>query len=416
MKQTMHPATRLLIWLLLLGLPVACIDPEEVSIRSTLDILIVDGVITDLPEQMLIQLSQAKADQTLGRTSTFPVMKATVSVVVDSTEVVVCSEIRAGAYQLPTGFRGQVGHAYQLRFTLSDGTQYASTQQVMPPVAPVGKVTSRFNANSVFPIIDETYTGGHDLFVDFQDPANERNYYRWDWTLYEPQDWCRSCYEGIYAVNSVTIVSNSMFQSTQQPFENCFYPPVGSSAYSQVRYKSYDYPCRTRCWEIIRNRDDINIFSDQYSNGGLIIRRPVAHIPFYQNQPCVVHLRQRSLTSDAYEYFSLFQQQTQHTGGLADTPPSVPAGNVHTVKNGQEAVVGYFTASSVFIQPHYLDRNDTRGMPPGLFYALNARLPFAEPYPPFDLKFILDGPPRPPTAVCAPVEFRTPDRPAGWPN
>ncbi len=73
----------------------------------------------------------------------------------------------------------------------------------------------------------------------------------------------------------------------------------------------------------------------------------MATIPFYTHNPGLVEIRQTSLTADAYRYYSLFQQQTQNTGGLADTPPSALAGNVHNVANKREVVVGFFTASVI---------------------------------------------------------------------
>ncbi|WP_460983806.1 DUF4249 domain-containing protein [Spirosoma fluminis] len=406
----------LLVSVALLGGPLACVDSEDLTLRSKLDILIVEGTVTNLVEPMKIRLNRSRPDQTLGRSIIFPVTKAKVSVVVDSTETITCHETVDGTYQLPSDFKGQVGHAYQLQFTLSDGTRYVSTQQIMQPVPPVARVTSEFNTASVLPVIDENYTGGHDVYADILDPVDVRNYYRWDWTLYEQQEWCRSCAGGIYAVNAVELLSRSLYQSTDQPYEDCFYPPVGSQAQNQLRNAIFDYPCRTKCWEILQSHDDINIFNDQYSNGGLIVRRPVAHIPYYQNKPCIVHIRQGSLTKDAYQYFNLLAQQTQKTGGLADTPPAIPAGNIHNVANSNEAVVGYFTASAVFIKPHYIDRRDTQGVPPGLFYALYGRLPKAEMPPPLGPDFIRNGPPRPPTAVCAPAEQRTSFKPAGWPD
>ncbi|WP_408641448.1 DUF4249 family protein [Spirosoma telluris] len=155
---------------------------------------------------------------------------------------------------------------------------------------------------------------------------------------------------------------------------------------------TYDYNCRTQCWEIIYNHDLI-LFDDQYTNGGLLVNQKAAQIPFYDHNPGLVEIRQNSLTADAYRYFKLFQQQTQNTGGLADSPPSALAGNVHNVANDREAVVGYFTASAVSTLRYWLDRKDAYGLSLGgsdpagysnlpgaeLFYGLNLRQPQPEP-------------------------------------
>ncbi|WP_460967912.1 DUF4249 domain-containing protein [Spirosoma migulaei] len=404
-------------------------DQDNLLLRGTVDLIVVDGTITNLAEIQIIQLNRSQADRLTGRFGSFPITKATVVVIVDSAQVVACHETVDGSYQLPSDFKGQTGHSYQLRITLSDGTRYESTPQVMPLVPPIEKIYAQFNLKSLSPPLHDYYTAGHDVFIDTQDPADQHNYYRWDWTLYEPQYWCRTCVKGFYSVyNPIEVYPpGNVYKSGPDLYEDCFYPPVKIGV-PDFTYK-FDYPCRTQCWEIFHSYL-ITVFDDRYTNGGLINRHKVAQIPFYQHGPCLVNMRQSSLTQDAYRYFKLFQDQTQNTGGLADTPPTALIGNVHNIANPKEAVVGYFTASSVSSRPLYIDRKDYEGVPLGydpvggylgilggeLFFALNQRQPMPEPSPPHELRIFVDGTQRPPTALCAPLDQRTPFKPEGWPN
>lgn len=176
------------------------------------------------------------------------------------------------------------------------------------------------------------------------------------------------------------------------------------------------------------------MFDDQYTNGGLIARQRVAQIPFYDYQPALVDVRQLSLTADAYRYYKLFQNQTQKTGGLADSPPTALGGNVHQATNPQLMAVGYFSASAVSLAHHWLDRKDYQGMAYGaldpsgphdnvgddLFFALNQRRPRPEPAPPYiggrqEPKVrIWPNTDRPPTAPCLLSDTKTPYKPEGW--
>lgn len=416
-------------------LVLACVDPEDLTQRGTVNVVVVDGTITNLAEPQLIRLNRAKADPLTGRFGTLPITKATVEVVVDSATIIAAHETEDGTYQLPNDFRAQVGHTYQLHFTMADGNRYVSTAQTMEPVAPIGRVTSRFNPTSLSPALQLAggYRAGHDIFVDVQDPANERNSYRWEWKLWEKQRWCRSCQQGVYAVNAIVphaYYANRYYVSGTDPYEACFVP-VNYRDPGQPRFPDelyvYDYRCRTDCWEILYSYA-INVFSDQFSNGGQISRRNVAQIPYYDSTACLVEVRQSSLTPSAYAYFRQFQDQTQNTGGLADTPPSAPVGNIQNVANRQERVVGYFTASAVSAVRYFLDRKDAVGLPfgqtdpagpsklPGseLFFALNNRQPIPEPLDPRPNVEIYGGPPRPPTAICVPSNSRTPFKPDGW--
>ncbi|WP_020595423.1 DUF4249 domain-containing protein [Spirosoma panaciterrae] len=424
-----------LVFLLAVGL-VACVDPEDIGLNGTNDILVVDGTITNLAEPQIVRLNRSRADRLTGRFGTVPVTKATVEVVVDSAQVVAAHETVDGSYQLPSDFKGQIGHAYQLRFSLSDGSRYVSSQQIMQSVPSISQVSATFNLNSLSQTtaIDGFFRAGHDLFIDFQDPVDQRNYYRWDWNLYEKQGWCRSCVQGVYAVNNIlphVYIPYRYYVSGTDPYEDCFVPvqthDVGQPIVVDKPPYVYDYVCRTQCWEILHNYD-INVFDDQYSNGGLSLGRKVAQIPFYTHEPCLVELRQASLSASAYRFYKLLQDQSQKSGGLADTPPTALSGNVKKIGSVTETVVGYFTASAVSSFRYWLDRKDVVGLPLGatdpngpsglpgaeLFYALQLRQPIPEPtFPPPNVP-IWGGPPRPPTAICVSSDTRTPYKPEGW--
>lgn len=428
------PVSALLFWLLLFLLA-ACVTPEDNILHGTNDILVVDGTITNLAEPQLIRLNRSKADPLTGRFGATTITKAFVNVVVDSTQVVACFETEDGSYQLPSDFKGQVGHSYQLRFTLSDGTQYVSSQQVMEPVPPISRVSSRFNLSSLPATLSLAgdYRAGHDVFIDWQDPANQHNYYRWEWKLWEKQSWCRSCRQGVYTVNSIlphTYKDATFYVSGNDTYEDCFVPvkyiEAGQPKFHDELYV-YDYPCRTDCWEILYSYS-LNVFDDQYSNGNLVRGRNVGQIPYYDSTACLVEVRQMSLNQKAHAYFRQFQDQTQNTNGLTDSPPSAPVGNIRNVVNSQEPVVGYFTASAVSAVRHRIDRSDAKGLPFGqtdpagpsklpsseLFYSLNLRQPNPEPIYPYPAVRIYGGPPRPVTALCVPSNGRTPFTPDGW--
>ncbi|MEZ0542360.1 DUF4249 domain-containing protein [Fibrella arboris] len=410
---------------LLALLVAACVEPAEPEFNATVNVIVVDGTITNLPEAQIVAINRSKADSLTGRFGSLPVTKARVEVVIDSSRVIAYSEIRPGTYQLPDGFRAEPGHAYQVRFTTAEGTRYQSDQQVMPAAVPIQNYTVQFNANSLPGTQYGGLQAGHDVAIDTQDPAGVRNYYRWDWLLYERQDWCRSCYQGVYAVYGIlprTYIFGSYFVSGDKLYENCFVPPFTTDPSApQVSggYWYYDYECRTRCWEIIRSYS-LNLFDDTFSNGGLISSRRIAQLPFFQRTGALVQLRQASLTKEAYQYYKLFQQQTQNTGGLADTPPSAMVGNIRNVANSRENVVGFFTASGVAVVTHWLDRKDATGAAPGLFQALSSRDPYPEPSPPYTGErpqpkvLIWGGPPRVPTATCELSDSRTPFKPEGW--
>ncbi|GAB3698625.1 hypothetical protein GCM10027592_23850 [Spirosoma flavus] len=427
------------VFMILLAMQlISCVDPEEGITRGTVDVLVVDGIINNVAEPQIIRLNRSKSDPFSGRTSFTPISKATVDVVVDSADVIPCHETVDGTYQLPSDFKGQAGHAYQLRFTLADGTRYVSDQQILPayPVPSIDKVTARFSRTSLFPPLDGSFAAAHDLFIELRDPAEAHNYYRWDWKLWEKQEWCRTCQQGVYSIYGIrdSLVRSNSSQGNYYIYtadnstslEDCYHeltPPPYSNRFPLPDY-AYDYMCRTQCWEILYGPDS-QVYDDLYTNGGLITGLKVAQIPFYTYNSCLIEIRQSSLTADAYRYFKAFQDQAQRTGGLADTPPSALAGNVKNIADRKEVVIGFFTAAVLTPFRYWLDRKDAFGVsfggsgPAGykaeLFYALNRRQPIAEPILPAVPQMVIrNSPNRPPTALCLPNNNRTPRKPEGW--
>jgi hypothetical protein len=412
------PVLLMVAFLVLVLLPLSCVDSFEHKLDEHVNLVVIEGTITNLAEPQVIRLNRSKSDSLTGLFGTLPITGATVEIIVDSAEVVLLKETNAGRYQAPNGFAGKIGHAYQLRCTLREGTRYRSNHEVMAFVPPIRKVSAVFNPASLparlYNGTFNQYRGAHDLSVDWQDPADQHNYYRWEWSLWEKQDWCHTCVQGFYVIYHP-------YDNTRL-LEDCVSYTLNAEN-STDSYFVNDYNCRTKCWEIIPSRD-INVFDDQLSNGGQIQGRRVAQIPYYQYTGSLFELRQLSLSKKAYSYFKLFQDQTQNSGGLADTPPSAPVGNMRNDANGQERVVGYFTASAVSSVRYWLDRKDATGLPIGLFEALNGLHPSPEgeidPNTQKGKRSINNiyvspiNTNRVPRAVCVPSDSRTPVKPEGW--
>jgi hypothetical protein len=384
--------SRFLVLPLLLPGLVACVQPYVPKELQRSDVLVVEGALTDLPETQVIKLILSKGDSLTGLPGTRPIEGARVEVVVDSARVLALRETDPGNYRLPADFRAQVGHRYQLRFTLRDGRRYASSVEVMPAAPPIQRVYDRFNPRGVA-VSDSVFWPSNDLFIDVQDPPGVPNQYRWDWTLWERQEICHSCQNGEYFI----------YDAQGKLLEDCVPDPRPPGGFVLPVFR--EYVCRTPCWEILPSVQ-LRLFADTYTDGGLLKDWRVGAIPFYQNTPALVELRQSALTPGAYRYYKLLDDQTQKNGGLVDTPPVPPIGNVRSLTNEQEHVVGYFTASSVAAVRYWLDRRANTTPAIGLFEALNGRAASVVRSSP------IRG--RPPLALCAPGPTRTPVMPAGW--
>ena len=349
-------------YILLLGLlSYGCIEEFKKSELSTATVLVVEGRLTDFDStNNYIRLTLSRVDPYSKMSYSEDVRQAIVELVVDGTEIVRLTGGTSSAYAFPNKFKGRVGHTYQLRFQLIDGTRYESTVESMQVVPPILNISQQFNANSLPFNQLKGYTAANEIFVDYQDPGGVENFYYWTWTLWENQGYC---YAG----------------------------------------EPYDLPCNRQCWEIFYNTNQ-TYASDKLNDGQLVLNKQVAKIPFYQESPCLIEIKQYATSRGYYDFTKLVADQTQNTGTLADTPPASLVGNIHNVANKNEPVVGYFGVVSMSSKTYFLDRSNNTGKPIGLFLAQHDRQLKLSPPGVISSSF-----------ACINSLYRTSIKPMGWP-
>lgn len=89
-------------------MPIACVDPLDLTLRQRVNIVVVEGTVTNLKEPQVIKLNRSKSDPLTGRFGTVPLTGVKVEIIIDSIQVVSLSETEAGRYQAPDDFIGQV--------------------------------------------------------------------------------------------------------------------------------------------------------------------------------------------------------------------------------------------------------------------------------------------------------------------
>lgn len=302
-----------IIFLLLAIWACACVEPFETLSENSLNKLVVDATLTDedTPQKISIHKSITNGEIAFKE----PIDNLKVEILVNLKEKVSLTHQGEGVYALPENFRAKSGNSYQLFFQKSDGTKYESTEQIMPRGTKVDRLYDTFATDG----IDNgtTKIPANNLYVDFQDPANEQNYYTWSWTLWERQFICHTEF-------------------------------------------SVDYYCRQNCWEILRN-DTWNIFSDIYSNGKPVLNKLVAQIPYYNYDGALVEIKQLAISGEAYRFLKTLSEQTERTGTLVDTPPAAIVGNVRNLSNPDEPVVGFFMVGSASTINYWLSRENAQG-------------------------------------------------------
>ncbi len=352
----------------------SCVDSYDIRYDLSSSVLTVEGFVRDSDVTTVgIRLSKSL----LNSVYDLPVSGCVVEILVGNGTKVSLKETIPGIYTAPSDFRGVVGQTYQLQFKTAEGKSYQSTVEKLNPVSAIKKVYQKFNQNGLLSADGKkTISSTFDIYIDTEDPANEKNFYLWEWSQWEKLYVCITCSGGLLNGTTCTPINSRN-------------PP------------NYDYVCQGNCYDIARNKD-INVLADTYVNGLPMVGRLMAKTPYYSDYGGLIEIRQYAVSATAYDYFKLLRDQVQTTGTLTDTPPAAIIGNIQNTNDPTEKVVGFFGASGLSKIRFWIDRTGIKG---GILVPILGREPNIEPSsPPF----------RPPTMPCILSKDRTPFQPEGW--
>ncbi len=366
----------------ILFVTLACVEPFDRSFASDTRIILIDAKLTTDPSSNYVYIYQA-IPSSGSNTSYLPVENASVEVVVDDSENISLTESSKGYFHFPGGFSGKIGSSYQLKIN-AQGQNLISKKEVIEAGPGIENVFVQFDKSGLKDLKGNV-SASQKVYLDTRDPSDQKNYYMWDWTLYEEQFWCKSCENGRY-------------------FRDAASGPLGECRQERFRRGYLDYQCDSRCWDIFK-ANEVNILKDDFVNGKTIAAREVANLPIYQFIGALIDIRQYAINKAAYDYLNLVQSQGQNTGGLADTPPASLAGNVTSLTNPDQPVAGYFIVGSASRRLFWLDRKEVPVETPSIGL-LDGRRPNPEPME-MDLT-------RPPLAPCVESNSRTALKPEGW--
>ncbi len=176
-------------------------------------------------------------------------------------------------------------------------------------------------------------TGQVTIYVTTHNAADTAGYYRWDFTqIYE-----HHAGEESTLYYDVDTVPKRILPRTPDMF-------------------TY------RCWTT-SNSTAILIANSTKLSSDVIYEQPVKIIAPDDIQLSVLYttlVRQYSITRDAYAFLNLMQQNTESLGSIFDAQPSQITGNIHSLTNTAEKVIGYVSAGTVQQSRLWISRYQVR--------------------------------------------------------
>ncbi|HET7179735.1 MAG TPA: DUF4249 domain-containing protein [Chryseosolibacter sp.] len=290
----------------------SCVEPYNPKVDNRdLNLLVVDAF-----------LNAATDSATVALTRTLPVESD--EIVPNETGAFVRIEDDQGSvYQLQEKgggiYSGRVdgvtsSRQYRVRIT-AGGDDYASDLVTVAQTPPIDSITYEFLPDGV------------QFYVTTHDPTNQSRYYRWE-------------YDETFEYNS-EFFSYYMFQG------DVIVPRPAELT-------------RHTCWKSDYSTD-ILVGTTKHLKESVINKFPIAFIPNGSIKLTVEYsilLRQQAITEAAYEYWSRLRKTTEQVGGLFDPLPSEVPGNIHSISDPGENVLGFFSIGSVQQMRKFVRRSE----------------------------------------------------------
>lgn len=304
-----------------------CIDPYEVSIEDGPQLLTIDGMISSGPGPHTVKLTRSATYGSVFEGLIRPVAGATVIVRDETGKVVFLTEDNEnrGNYLTSEEFSGEVGRTYTLQIQLLDGKVYTSLPEKLSAVPPIKNLSYQVERIPVQGEINDA--SGVQLIVDFEDPAEENNFYYWRKG------------ESVHVLETRPDLFTELPPSRAPAPKDC----------CEVCYRT-------------EQTSNASIFIAKDDNfNGLNARMPAAFI--LDNALRFVNtfridLEQYSISQEAYRFLRLAKQQAELSGSVFDPPPANIRGNMISLDNPDEVVLGYFMAAGESNKRIYINGSD----------------------------------------------------------
>ncbi|MEK9750332.1 MAG: DUF4249 domain-containing protein [Flavobacteriaceae bacterium] len=239
-----------------------------------------------------------------------------------------------GSYIVDASFRVQSGSKWYIEVQLPNGQTFRSTTETAPEEVSITNIKENFNPEMLYDEGTESYTSGHEIRINFDDPENQRNFFFYQYRAYEQEVYCMLCEYGVYRNGECLSQINN---------------PALTKEY-------YTYLCDVPCWKISYNQD-INIFSDEFTNGKSVENLLVAKVPFTSKQDVLVEVLQLNISQDAYKHYRTIKDLVDNNSGFNAPLPAALIGNFTDLSNPEQIALGRFTAAAAVTETIFIRRS-----------------------------------------------------------
>lgn len=327
----------LLITLLFLD---ACVDPLAVNVSNEDRRLVVDGFISNQAGPYEVKLFYSNPLM-IDRLKSFePVRQADVFIVDDFGNQYELTEVNPGIYLTnPNELQGELGRSYYLRIVTSDEKEYVSETQKLVESGDIDEVYFEFVPNG----LSNNGRQIHELkiFINAKGNSEETNFFRWRWmtthkTVSNPELHVILTLGG--EIPDPESCSGYIFVNGQLvKVDECTCCICWSYNYSEGAYVSPN-----------------EYVSESTFNKQFVGSIPVTAMHYYDRYH--IRIEQLSLSEKAYDFWALIEKQQKGATDIFQPNTIKIRGNVRSVSDPDEEVLGLFGVSGITSKEVFIDR------------------------------------------------------------
>ncbi len=297
-------------------LQVGCTEPYEIENVDYEKVLVVESTITDEMKPQIVKLSRTS---TLENPEILTENSATVTVSGNNGEIYNFSQdSESGFYISNEMFSAQPNVAYTLNIKTQDGKIYSSATVTLPPTVEMNEVY----AERIVDVNDDK--DGVQVLVDTEDPTGNAEYFRYE---FEETYKITAPFPSRYISEIINYNSNNgtyeIVLTQREPEEICY-----STEYST----------------------GINQTTTTEFNENRVFRFPVKYLskldPKMQTRYSIL-VKQFVQSVEAYTFYKIVRELGGIESLLSQSQPGYVAGNMISVADPDEKVLGFIEASSM---------------------------------------------------------------------
>jgi|FLOH01.1.fsa_nt_gi hypothetical protein len=297
----------------------SCIESFWPEIDKYQNLLVVDGLLTNNDDPTIVRLSISSS---INDGELIQASGAEMYITDETMLEIPLTETEAGTYQvMDESFKGEIGNSYQLHILLPNGKEYISDKCKLTIPSPI---------DSVFGVIESAsqQNSTHDLegmqfYINNHSNMDDTCYYRWN------------------------LIQTYKFKSSFNidfTWEGAFIP--------------YPKPDSLRtCWHT-NQINSLYTYSTQFLDKPIIKHFPLCYSSADTKELSIRYsllVQQFTLPKQAFVFWDALRQQNIQSNLYSQQPIQIK-GNIHSVNNIEEPVLGYFTVAGITEKRIYVNR------------------------------------------------------------